>query len=136
MRRSPSYLRGRPLHFIHEYDDRGRVVRSWQTSEWTAEDRALMLAHAMYLKTLCPGCGHPKDKAWHWDNDGGRYEVTRTYQCHPCTTLARTAEGPEAKPVQYHRVEYMRDEQATPLPPFLVEGPDQTVIDEAMGGAL
>ena len=104
---------------FYDYDEQGRVSRSWTQSEWTAEDRVLMLARQEYLRTLCPRCGHPKDRAWHPDNDGW-FEVTDSMTCHACTALANhDHEGPGvAPPVQFHVLSDTRDYDAKPLPPI------------------
>lgn len=118
----------------YEYDDAGRLLRSWAQSEWTEEDRALMLARDTYRSSLCPGCGQPKDHAWHPDNDGW-YEVTVTFECHACTALAREA-NPGAEPVEFHAVTDTRDYAKNPLPP-LPTGPRLTPDElvDALGGA-
>jgi hypothetical protein len=117
----------------YEYDEAGRLVRSWQQSEWTEEDRALMLARDVYLATLCR-CGQPKETAWHPDNDGW-FEVTQTFECHACTALAR--EGNDAaEPVSFHAVTDTRDYEKDPLPPMPTGprmNPDELL--DAMGGA-
>lgn len=82
-------------------------------SPWTAEDRALLLAYRSYRATLCPGCGHPKETAWHVDN-GGEFEVTSRYTCHPCT--AKRADNGGSDPVEYVVVTDTRDYAADPLP--------------------
>lgn len=123
----------------YEYDNTpggtwGRVLRSFTASPWTEEDRALMMAHAQYVASLCKGCGHPKEKAWHPHNDGW-YEVTETFECNACTALARES-NPAAETVEFHAVTYTRDEANNPLPP-MPSGPRLTAeqLEEAMGGA-
>lgn len=120
------------------YDDSpaggGRIARTVQQSEWTPEDRALMLARTQHYGSLCPGCGHPKDHAWHPDNEGW-FEVVQTRECHACTTLAR-ASDPDAKPAEFHTVADTRDYASNPLPPLALPGQltsDQ--LEAAMGGA-
>lgn len=101
------------------YDDGGRVVRTVTRGGWTEEDRALVMAYRRYQATLCR-CGEPKERAWHWDNEGW-YEVDPDEDfltCHACTALAR-AENPEADPVRYPvRLRNDRDYAEKPLPPF------------------
>lgn len=118
----------------YEHDAQGRVIRAFTASPWTEEDRALMLAREIYLSSLCPRCGQPKDQAWHPDNDGW-FEVTATFECHACTALARESNA-EAEPVAFHAVTYTRDEEKNPLPPMPV-GPrmDPEELAEAIGGA-
>jgi hypothetical protein len=85
---------------VYEYDDQGRVARTVARSSWTDEDRALMLAYAEYKASLCPGCGHPKETAWHPLVDS--YEVTASYTCCACTARARHGSDPgTVPPVEY-----------------------------------
>lgn len=111
---SPSVFRGRPTITTYEYDQTGQVVRTVTRSAWTDEDRALMLARAQVKRSLCPGCGHPREKAWHPDNDGW-FEVEKTITCHACTA-ERRRDAADAKPVEYPVVTYTRDETKKPLP--------------------
>lgn len=117
---------------FYEYDERGRMVRSWTASEWTTEDRALMLARQSYKASLCPNCGHPKDRAWHPDNEGW-FEVTEVIECHGCTALktyGHDHSGEPVAPVEFVTVSDTRDYETKPLPPIVrVAGP------EAIGGA-
>lgn len=72
----------------HEYDAEGRL-RSSRTvveSAWLDSDRWMALALHEHEATLCPGCHHPVDRAWHPDQDGW-YEV-RTHECMSCQALA------------------------------------------------
>lgn len=117
----------------YEYDDAGRMVRSWQQSEWTEEDRALMLARDVHLKSLCR-CGHQKEQAWHPGNEGW-YEVTAVYECHACTALARH-EDSDAAPVRYLGLTDTRDYEKNPLSPMPV-GPrmDPAELARAIGDA-
>lgn len=122
----------------YEYDDSpaggGRVARAFTASAWTEEDRALMLARDSYRTTLCPNCGHPKDTAWHPDNEGW-FEVTASFECHPCTALRREVD-PSAEPVMFQAVTDTRDYVKKPLPP-MPTGPrlSPEELAEAMGGA-
>lgn len=118
----------------YEYDTQGRVARAYTASAWTEEDRALMLARELYRSTLCKGCGHPIDKAWHPDNEGW-FEVTQTFECHACTALRREGNS-EAEPAEYYAVTDTRDYEKDPLPPMPVSGrldPDE--LAAAIGGA-
>lgn len=94
------------------------MVRSVAQSEWTAEDRALMLARAMYRRTLCPGpCGQPKELAWNPHNEGW-YQGGAEHECHGCTALqnAHQKPGEQLPPVVYLDLDYTRDEAKDPLP--------------------
>lgn len=92
----------------YEHDDAGRVTRSYESSPWTAADRALMLAFEQYKATLCPRCSNPKAKAWSsmdpdapdFDEHSGWWEMTTPMVCEPCTVQNRHG-NPEAPPVEY-----------------------------------
>lgn len=118
----------------YEHDTAGRVIRAFTGSAWTEEDRALLLARDVYLATLCKGCGHPKETAWHPDNEGW-FEVTASFECAACTALRREAE-PSAPPVEFYAVTDTRDYVKNPLPPMPV-GPrmDPDELAEALGQA-
>jgi hypothetical protein len=83
---SPSVFAGRPLATVtdHTYED-GRLVRSTAVQEaaWTVADRALAEALDLYEAGLCPGCGQPKDRAWHPDQLGWM-EVRDNLVCEGC----------------------------------------------------
>lgn len=79
-------LRGRVISTEYEYDDSGRMVRSFASPAWTSDDRDVMLALVEYEASLCPGCGQPKDHAWHPDMEGWFDEVEFT--CHSCAAIA------------------------------------------------
>jgi hypothetical protein len=85
-------------------------------SAWTAEDRALMLGWRMYRASLHEPCGHPKETAFHPDNNG-EFEVEGWVTCWPCTEAA-LAEDPKARPVRFPIVVDTRDYAAKPLPPW------------------
>lgn len=79
-----------------------------------------MLARREHYKTLCPGCGHPKSTAWHWDN-GGFFEVAQRVECHACTAMKKpTGSGQDARvePEEYLAVVDTRDYVTNPLPAF------------------
>lgn len=118
----------------YEYDTQGRVVRAFTASPWTEEDRALMLAWAAYQRSLCPRCGHPKETAWHPDNEG-YFEVLETHECNACTAIARHGND-DQPPVEFLVVSDTRDYDQDPLPPMPV-GPRMSPAElaEAMGGA-
>ncbi|WP_193613164.1 hypothetical protein [Nocardioides lijunqiniae] len=73
-----------------------------------------MLAYEDHLATLCPGCGHPKATAWHFDNEG-EFEVVEQYTCHPCTAMKGQDDGP-TQPVLFASVRDTRNYAEHPLP--------------------
>jgi len=82
---APSILRGRIRTTTYLYDDPehpGRVTGSVQSPAWTDDDRAALLALELHEGRHCPGCGEPKETAWHADAEG-HYEATR-FVCHGC----------------------------------------------------
>lgn len=101
----------------YEHDDQGRMIRSSQRSEWTDEDRALMVAYQLYLDSLCPGCGQPRAKAHHSDNDGW-YRIAEAVVCHACTVARKHGQDGEVDPVEYLTVVDDRDYQKNPLPAY------------------
>jgi hypothetical protein len=117
---SPSQLRGRPTVTSYVYDDAGRVVEMIAASPWTDEDRKLLLAHRAYLATLCPGgCGQPREKAHHPDNDGW-YEAEPT-TCYACTAreqAEREGSREPVKPFTLIGIHDVRDYDQKPLPPL------------------
>lgn len=73
---------------VHEYEQ-GRLVRSTTTREpeWTEQDRAEMLALAVYRAGLCPnGCGQPLAESTSHYEVGPDYETHRT-TCRACAAL-------------------------------------------------
>lgn len=77
-----------------------------------------MIAWGIHKSTLCSGCGQPREKAHHPDNDGW-YEPTDPVICHACTALARArADDGDAPPAEYFGVIDTRDYAAKPLPPI------------------
>lgn len=90
-----------------------------QSSPWTADDRALMLAWRTYQDGLCSGCGHPQATAWHPDNEDGGFVLVEEITCQGCTA----AQEPDKdtgirKPVTYPVVLDLRDYEQHPLPPM------------------
>lgn len=92
-----------------------------------------MLARQLYRSRFHERCGHPKDRAFHPDNDGW-FEVTDVITCWACTAMDNHGHdyvaGP-ARPFELLVVADTRDYETQPLPPIV--RPD--VTDEAMGGA-
>lgn len=88
---APSVLRGRLVTTTYLYDDpdhRDRPSGSVASPAWTEDDRSLLLGLEMYEGTLCPGCGEPRETAWHADAEG-EYEA-HTFVCHACTAKSST----------------------------------------------
>jgi hypothetical protein len=73
----------------HEYDDDGRLVASFTSTEaeWDALGYAEMQALAIYEASLCPGCKRPVDICAADFEQGAAYVV----ESHICTT-ARAVE--------------------------------------------
>jgi len=90
-----------------------------EQSEWTEEDRALMIARQQYKASLCPNCGMPKAIAWHAHNEGW-VEVTEVYTCHGCTAIDNyDVEDPsKRKPREYPIPTYTRPpgDELAPFP--------------------
>lgn len=77
---------------MYEYDDAGRVVRSVTTreAEWTEQDRAELLALAVYRAGLCPcGCGHRYADTTSPEATGPRFVASRV-TCRARLTLLET----------------------------------------------
>lgn len=82
-----------------------------ESPEWTLEDRAALLGLQEYEATLCPGCGQPKQTAWHSDMTG--WWKTRQFVCLPCT--AQAGLGPDGKPVERVFTQHYPDPKAGDL---------------------
>lgn len=68
------------------YDDPDhpdRITGHLESPDWTDDDRALLLALTQYEASLCPGCGHPVDTAWHSHADG--WWEAEKFICYACT---------------------------------------------------
>lgn len=81
-------LRGRLRSTTYLYEDPDhpdRITSTVEAPAFTEDDRALLLALALYEDGGCPGCGQPKEHAWHSELDGW-YEAT-SWVCHGCTEL-------------------------------------------------
>lgn len=112
---SPSQFRGRPQMTSYVYDEAGRVIRVVQSSPWTEDDRALMLALQSYRDSLCPGCGHPKKTAWHHHSEDS-FDHEGDFICWACT--AAQPEDPDSgqkELVKYPVVVDTRDYTRFPL---------------------
>lgn len=82
-------FRGRIRRVTYLYEDPDHPDRPsghLESPEWTAADRALLVALARYEGTLCPGCGQPKQLAWHGDLTDW-WEADR-FICGGCTAKA------------------------------------------------
>ena len=64
------------MRYVH--DRRGRLVRSIMRSEprYTEQDRAELIALALYRDGLCHLCGRPLDVCTAPEETGPQYEVT------------------------------------------------------------
>jgi hypothetical protein len=79
----------------HEYDERGRLVRSVETAEpeWDPESYALLAALADYEAELCPRCGEPLSECMDAGADPNNPRATHRYvgrirgRCHACDAL-------------------------------------------------
>lgn len=69
------------------------------------------MGYEAYQARLCPGCGFPKEQAWHseWD---GFYEATKVV-CHACSAAL-----PEGDQTTYVVTVDTRDPDAPAPPPF------------------
>jgi hypothetical protein len=101
-------LRGRPRRTTYLYDeDTGRITGAVEAPEWTEQDRAALLGLQQYELTLCPGCGNPKQTAWHadakpmWEHEG--------FVCTPCTLR----DGKE----RVYSFVYLDDDPGAPVKP-------------------
>lgn len=121
---SPSAFRGRPTVTSYVYDGAGRVARVVTASQWTDEDRALMLALRIHQDSLCPGCGHPKNTAWHHQSIDS-FEMDGEFVCWACTAAQHPDKDGQRDPVTYPVVVDTRDYEKFPL-----EGPPQPEILE------
>lgn len=75
----------------YTYDDDGQLARTKtiRQPQWMTEDRILALALDTYERSLCSGCGQPRDRAWHPDMDGW-YEAEEVI-CNGCGAIERKA---------------------------------------------
>lgn len=93
-------------------------------SQWTDEDRALLLAYRLWEQSLCDGCGQPRARAHHPDNDG-HYETSEAIECHACTAMRRAHQSDSkepVKPVKLFRLIHNRDYVKDPLPDLPISG--------------
>lgn len=73
----------------YEYDpDTGRLLRTVTTSEpeWTEQDRAEILALALYRSWLCPKCDGLLEECTSREEDGPEYRV-RKIRCRATDEL-------------------------------------------------
>lgn len=111
----PTALRGRRPRTTYLYEDTDhpdRITGALGEPWFTLDDRALLLGLEAYEATLCPGCGQPKELAWHaavqasWESEDA--------VCHACTTRAGGSQ------VAYSRLTTsVTDEDLATLPPFV-----------------
>lgn len=80
-------LRGRVISTTYEYDDNGRLIRSYASPAWTSDDRDVLLALEEHESSLCPGCGHPKDWAWHPGLASEGWFEEHEFTCQACAVM-------------------------------------------------
>lgn len=100
---APSRLDGREPESTtrHFYDRRGRLVRSvtMREPEWTEQDRAEVLALALYRDRLCPcGCGQPYVETTSPEDGGPQYEAGRVV-CRARLALLEAQKAAETQDV-------------------------------------
>jgi len=105
---------GRPRETSYLYDAQGKVVRSVQASPWTEEDRVLMMAWRTYKDSLCPGCGHPKETAWHHQSEDS-FDHDGDFVCWACTAQKEPNEDGVRERVKYPVIVDTRDYTRFPL---------------------
>lgn len=101
-------LRGRATSTTYLYEDAehpDRITGTVTSPAWTREDRDALLGLEQYEGTLCPGCGNPRQLAWHahleddWESDllvcaactSKNPGPERAQQVYAITTLHATA---------------------------------------------
>lgn len=93
-------FRGRPLaeETTYLYDDQGRVTktRTLREPEFLDSDRWLALGLDAYERSLCTGCGQPRDRAWH-PAMAGCYVIEEVV-CNSCAALDRRAREDSSEP--------------------------------------
>lgn len=74
----------------HEYDDAGRLIRSVATREplFTEQDRAELLALALYREGLCPACSGPLSECTSHEATGPKFIPSWVYCRRTETVLA------------------------------------------------
>jgi hypothetical protein len=93
------------------------VASTVTAAAWTVEDRALMLGWRMYLASLHEPCGHPKETAFHPDNEGW-FEPSGWITCWACTAGKEPDKDGRVTPVRFPVVVDTRDYERKPLPPW------------------
>lgn len=73
--------------------------------KWRAIDRTLAMALTVYEDSLCPKCGHSRERAWNDDMDG-LYKAHRV-TCRACLAVHEETSG---RPVGGGEVVYVTDE--------------------------
>ena len=85
-----------------------------QSSPWTTEDQALLLAWRTYKDSLCPNCGHPKETAWHHHNEDS-FDHEGDFICWACTAAQPEDKDGKKELVKYPVVVDTRDYHRFPL---------------------
>lgn len=84
-----------------------------ESPAFTEEDRCLLLGLDAYEGSLCPGCDHPIELAWHSEMNG--WFETDSYVCHSCTSKLED----QSKPTAYSIVRNtMPPDRVAALPAF------------------
>lgn len=89
-----------------------------ETPEWTDEDRAALLGLQMYETTLCPGCGHPKQSAWHSDMAG--WWESEQFVCLACTAASGETDGKPNERIYTHTFVDPKAGDLADLPPLQI----------------
>lgn len=77
----------------------------------------------------CPGCGHPKSKAWVDADDADELPIADDHQCLVCARLEAVRAGPKTEKGIHHTIEWVPrsrgDSTSGPLSP----GEGETELD-------
>jgi len=104
------------------YDDPehpDRVTRVINSPDYVDADFALLAGLDVFEKSLCPGCGWPREIAWHEDM-AGWFEGLEVV-CHACTAMQPVDEKTGIKRPYLHRLAFdNRLAGDDRLPPFVL----------------
>jgi hypothetical protein len=86
---------------VYEYDADGRVSSTTTTCgpDWLDSDRWLALADQRIEDEKCVGCGQPRSRAWHPDQDGWYDAVV--YECQACEAIQQAQQDDKRLPGSY-----------------------------------